>query len=826
MEAAVAALGLDEWVASLPEGLDTRLGAGGVTLSAGEEQLVAFARLLVRDVAVVVLDEATARMDPQTEERVTRAASALLAGRTGILVAHRLSTVRRADTVAVLDGGRVVQQGPRARARAAARAVRGSARRGRRDRRPRASGPAPLRRAVRRPVAPPEPARAPRLWRAVRRRCSPRTRAGACSAGSCSRLATVGGATGAVTGWLWGEVVGALQSGGRPWGSALLLAGVLLLFPVWIAFAFRTYPLWWSAIALRMRLAVLRGQTMQHRLARTPPGEVVARALDSDRLVLYADRWVDVANGADRGGGDRARVRRRPRRGGDRCRARAVRGDLRGGRAARGTGRAGGRPTRAPGSVTALGSALEAVRTVKLAAAVGPVRAHLADVDRHRVRAAIREQSVRAVLDGVPGIVVQSAVVLTWSLHLTGTWDLADRAAGHDGAVRLGVPGAGVRRRRHRGADRAAVAGRGRAAGRLVAADRAAARGGPGRRRGAGPGRAAARAAAAAVAGEDDRGARRRHGRRRGRRPRRRRRRAGAADRPGRVRASRACSRGWPAWSGTRARCAGTAARSTTRSRSCGPARSPTSRSCRACCPARSPTTSRSGTGARSATPSPTPACGPDVDAAGGTAAVVGHRGIRLSGGQVQRLAMARALATGAELIVADDVSSALDVRTEIELWSALRRRGTTVVGASSKRAALARADRVVVLEDGRVADQGAVAGAGRALGAPGRLSAVIGRIRSGPDRRALLGERGGALAGVVRGEHGGVDLGLAGPALVVRPVVGRRRDPLGRGDGQRPVRGDRLRELDGGVARVAVVDEAVDQADVRGAGRRRSARR
>ena len=99
---------------------------------------------------------------------------------------------------------------------------------------------------------------------------------------------------------------------------------------------------------------------------------------------------------------------------------------------------------------------------------------------------------------------------------------------------------------------------------------------------------------------------------------------------------------------------------------------------------------------------------GPDVDAAGGTTAVVGHRGIRLSGGQVQRLAMARALATGAELIVADDVSSALDVRTEIELWSALRSRGATVVGASSKRAALDRADRVVVLEDGRVADQGA----------------------------------------------------------------------------------------------------------------------
>jgi ATP-binding cassette, subfamily B, bacterial len=96
-----------------------------------------------------------------------------------------------------------------------------------------------------------------------------------------------------------------------------------------------------------------------------------------------------------------------------------------------------------------------------------------------------------------------------------------------------------------------------------------------------------------------------------------------------------------------------------------------------------------------------------DVDAAGGPGVLVGHRGVRLSGGQVQRLALARALATGAELLLADDVSSALDARTEVELWDALRRRGTTVVGASSKRSALARADCVVVLEDGRVADTG-----------------------------------------------------------------------------------------------------------------------
>ena len=113
VEAAVVELGLDGWVAGLPDGLDTLLGPGGTSLSAGEEQLVAFARLLVRDVRVVVLDEATARMDPLTERRVVAAADRLLAARTGILVAHRLSTIERAPLVAVLERGRIVQQGAR-----------------------------------------------------------------------------------------------------------------------------------------------------------------------------------------------------------------------------------------------------------------------------------------------------------------------------------------------------------------------------------------------------------------------------------------------------------------------------------------------------------------------------------------------------------------------------------------------------------------------------------------------------------------------------------------------------------------------------------------
>jgi ABC-type transport system involved in cytochrome bd biosynthesis fused ATPase/permease subunit len=79
---------------------------------------------------------------------------------------------------------------------------------------------------------------------------------------------------------------------------------------------------------------------------------------------------------------------------------------------------------------------------------------------------------------------------------------------------------------------------------------------------------------------------------------------------------------------------------------------------------------------------------GLDVQQAGGVEALVGHRGVRLSGGQVQRLALARALAADAELLLADDVSSALDARTEVELWQSLRHRGSTVLGATSKCAA------------------------------------------------------------------------------------------------------------------------------------------
>ncbi len=113
--AVFASLGLDAWLAELPDGLDTVLGAGPTArgLSAGEAQLVAFARVFLEDPGVVVLDEASSRLDPHTEALLEQAIDRLLAGRTGIVIAHRLRTIERADEVLVLDRGQVVEHGDR-----------------------------------------------------------------------------------------------------------------------------------------------------------------------------------------------------------------------------------------------------------------------------------------------------------------------------------------------------------------------------------------------------------------------------------------------------------------------------------------------------------------------------------------------------------------------------------------------------------------------------------------------------------------------------------------------------------------------------------------
>ncbi len=111
--AALHDLGLEPWYRSLSKGLDTPL-AGGNGLSAGEAQLLAFVRVFLKDPGLVILDEATARLDPATEALLERAVSKLLSGRTGIVIAHRLGTLQRADDVLVLEQGRAVEHGDRA----------------------------------------------------------------------------------------------------------------------------------------------------------------------------------------------------------------------------------------------------------------------------------------------------------------------------------------------------------------------------------------------------------------------------------------------------------------------------------------------------------------------------------------------------------------------------------------------------------------------------------------------------------------------------------------------------------------------------------------
>jgi ABC-type multidrug transport system fused ATPase/permease subunit len=715
VEAAVAELGLTDWVAGLPDGLDTLLGPGGTTLSAGEEQLVAFARLLVRHVQVVVLDEATARMDPVTEARVVAAAERLTSGRTGVLVAHRLSTIERAEMVAVLDHGRVIQHGMRDElavvdgpfrrlldasateefddpVMSALAADDGDATAVGTQRR---AGPPPAR-----PKVGSGPSLARGTWHAFWVRPW---------WGAWSVILFLGGTVlaplGAVTGYLWGRIVQDLDTGGTPVQLTIVLGLCLLFAPVLLADAFRRYPRWWIEVMLRVRMSVLLGQIRPHRLPRTPPGEVVARSMDADRLARYSDRWIDfvngllialittIAGGTLLAGGVLIAVMvtsalassvGRPIAGRSAARSSAARARF---------GRA-------------LVSVVESARTVKLAGRTPQAHAHLRRVDSGRVRAAVFEHRVQAVLDAVPTVMVQIGVVAAWALFLGDVWGLAtallvaNAVNGFDwfgrvaGAVVTEAPGTRAWQR---------ATSRFAGGAELMALP-------PGIDLVAGtapepPTPAVDRLERLTLSGfgaiHDD-GT------------------IGVADvdltvergelvlllgQVGSGKSSLLASlaglmdhTGSLQWNGVEVSDAETFLR-----------------------PGRVAHVAQvprvlSGTFADNVNlgfdreidgPIADARLAEDVAEAGGAGAVVGHRGVRLSGGQVQRLALARALAADAELLLADDVSSALDAATEIELWSALRARRATVIGATSKRAALAQADRVVVLVDGTVADVG-----------------------------------------------------------------------------------------------------------------------
>jgi ATP-binding cassette subfamily B protein len=705
---ALDTLGLGDWVAGLPDGLDTMLGPGGTMLSSGEEQLVAFARLLVRDVQVVVLDEATARMDPVTEARVVRAAERLLSHRTGVVVAHRLSTTARADDVVLLDAGRVVQQGSREELAGQPGPFRDLlTASGEPDVLPPTPGARGSLGSTRRAgEAPPEPdlGSGPGLARGTAHVLAIHPRWGLLGAVLFLAQALLG-AFGALTGLAWGRLVVSLQSGGTPVTATVLLTLSLLAAPLLLSTATRIYPQWWVAVMLRVRLSVLLGQTMQRRLPRTPPGEVVARAMDADRLARYGDRWVDFLNGLVIAAVTAA-VARSLLAGGvllavmGLSAAASSFGSPLAGRSAAAASTARARFGRS------LVSALDSARTIKLAAATPGVHRHLQEVDGGRVAAAVFEHRVQAVLDGVPVVLVKCGVVAGWLALLWGSWGLATALLvttavnGFDwfgrvaGAVITEAPGVKrwqeVTSRLAGGADLmdlppgvdlvhgVAPAPPVTAATRLEVLDL----------RGlsalhddgtvgvegvdltvragqlvlllgqVGSGKSSLLAALAGLVHHT--GSLRWNG-------------TEVQDpqvflRPGQVAYVAQVPR---VLSGTFS----------------DNVRLDHSRD-----------VTRAVDDAR---------LGLDVQNAGGVDALVGHRGVRLSGGQVQRLALARALAAGAELLLADDVSSALDARTEVELWQALRDRGVTVLGATSKRAALRQADVVVVLVDGRVAATG-----------------------------------------------------------------------------------------------------------------------
>ena len=722
--AAVEELGLDAWVAGLPDGIDTLLGPGGTTLSAGEEQLVAFARLLVRDVQVVVLDEATARMDPLTESLVVRASDRLLRGRTGLLVAHRLSTTARAHLVAVLEAGRVVQLGPREALRTSPGPFRRLLEASSGDDLDDPDGGAaepddeaahqPVRAAVggaRRTGEPPElpeVGTGPSLARGITHALLVRPWWGAFAA-LLFLLSSLVGAFGALTGLLWGTLVQDLQEGrgdqASTWWLAAGVALSIMAAPVVLAAAIRRYPKWWIEVMLRVRMSMLIGQTEQRRLTRTPPGEVVARSMDADRYARYADRWVDFINGL-------AIVVVTSLAGGSLLAGAVLLAVMVGSASASSLGRPiAGRSAAESSAARArfgrsLVSALESARTVKLAAATPAVHGHLRRVDQGRVDAAVFEHRVQAVLDGVPVVMVQAGVVAAWATYFLGGWDLATAILvsgavnGFDwfgrvaGAVVTEAPGV-----------RAWQAASSRLAGGVDLVSQR-----PGVDLVAGTAPAPVEPArtplvelslrdVAAVHDDGTRGvvgvdldvrsgelvlllgqvgsgkssllsAL-----------------AGLVEHTGSIR-----------WNGTEVEDAETFLR-----------------------PGQVAHVAQvprvlSGTFAdnvllghhrafdRAVADSRLER---DLLDAGGADAVVGHRGVRLSGGQVQRLALARALASETELLLADDVSSALDATTEVELWVALRERGSAVIGATSKRAALEQADRVVVLVDGEVAASG-----------------------------------------------------------------------------------------------------------------------
>jgi ABC-type multidrug transport system fused ATPase/permease subunit len=711
-------LGLTSWVAGLPDGVATRLGDGGHVLSAGQEQLVAFARILVRDPRVVILDEATARMDPVTEGWVHRATERLLRDRIGIIIAHRLSSVRRCDDVVVLADGAVVEAGPLvtsgrfaellASSNAAVPVAVGVGGSGAVAVDDWAGDPAPaeadagftaLPKADPPPVPDPAPAR---TLREIMRLATNDARYGLGAVGMFLVMVLFG-LEGAVLPWLWADLVDGV--GDAWWPAVGIVGGLLVTIPMsW--FTGRWFPEWWVRQMLRISLRLVHGQTAARRVSAHTPAEVVAQGGDTERVVQLADNVIDqfvcvfllVTMTLVSGSFVPALFF------GGTMLVSALAATMFGPaleKAARRTVAA------RAAFATALVSALSAARTVKLAGATGSVLAHLARLDTLRSDHQRREISVQVWARSTPSMAGGLLPIAAWAMYLSGglsggatlvavsTLAASRWFAWTTASLVSQMPSARVWTRRT-----VAMAGVGAYSAPVAGVDLAS-------------GTAPAPAAAP-------------------RHPLRR------LDLQGFTAVHE---------NGT----VGVRGLDLTVHRGelvlvVGPVGSGKSSLLRALAGIVHHTGAMRWNGedvtdpelflrpnqvgyvaqlprVLSGTVADNIALGHEVDAVGavstaqldhdlrsaggGMGLLIGHKGTRLSGGQLQRLALARALAPRTELLIADDVSSALDVTTELDLWRALREHGVTVVGSTSKRAALAQADRVVVLVAGEAVAQG-----------------------------------------------------------------------------------------------------------------------
>ncbi|MCA2212175.1 ATP-binding cassette domain-containing protein [Jidongwangia harbinensis] len=715
---ALEELGLTGWAGSLPDGIDTNLGEGGYKLSAGQEQLVAFARILVRDPYVVILDEATARMDPVTEAWVQRATDRLLTGRIGIIVAHRLSSVQRCDSVVVLADGEVLESGPMQESRRFAELLATSnlsvpaapggggvllAERDEWDDLPSELGADALTNTLPKADPPPLPDPPPvRTMREIFRLATNDPRYGLSAVGLFIVLVLLG-LDGAIMPLLWANVVDGV---GDPMYPAIGIAvGLFVAIPT-LYYTAAWFPEWWVRQMLRISLRLVHGQIGPRRVSKHTPAEVVAQGGDTERVVMLADNVVDQTTSL-------VLIVAMTWASGSFVPAAFFLGTMVvSGLAATLFGprleKAARRTVSARAAfATALVSSLSAARTVKLAGATRPVLEHLARLDRARSDRQRREISIQVWARSTPSIVSGLLPIAAWAMYLTGHLSAAATliAVATLGAARWfawttaslvsQLPSARVWTRRTVAMSgiaeySRAVPGVDLAAGTAAAPPTA-------------PRDPLHRLELQNFSAVHENGT------------------VGAQDIDLTVNRGQLVLVVGPVGAGKSSllRALAGIVHHTGRLRWNGrPVDEPELflRPNQVGYVAQLPRV-LSGTVADNI------ALGHQVDAAdavttaqlehdlaaagGGLQLLIGHKGTRLSGGQLQRLALARALAPRTELLVADDVSSALDVTTELELWRALREHGVTVVGSTSKRAALSRADHVVVLIGGRAVAQG-----------------------------------------------------------------------------------------------------------------------